>query len=234
MRCEHVAIDGSLVSIEAEADLSRPYTASGWAIVPSLMRPHPFSTYAAGHGSIVERAVSGSRDEVQILSKKSYSLGGRELRVFEAEVRGNGGGRRRLSVGAWEGETACLATSVSGRSGDALPEIFETVRIRETKSGLSLEAPVTLEPRVPQILKQIPQIGIVSISPAVAPTLETIPRARGCALAHGEVFRTSADSRGLLFVGQSVVARIQPRESNREDAVLSAVSGLRIQWTPRD
>lgn len=37
MHIEHLALDGSVVSVQADVDLSRPTTRTGWAIVPSLM-----------------------------------------------------------------------------------------------------------------------------------------------------------------------------------------------------
>src|ERR1051326_8522529 len=80
MRVEHLAIDGSVVSIEAEADLTSKATAAGWAIVPALMQSHPFTLYPPGHSAVMEesaRAIPG----IEVLSTEEYSLKGGTLRV---------------------------------------------------------------------------------------------------------------------------------------------------------
>lgn len=56
MEAQRLAIDGSIVTVEVEAELG-PATATGWAVVPSLMQAHPFSIYPAGHSRVIEKAV---------------------------------------------------------------------------------------------------------------------------------------------------------------------------------
>ena len=85
MRVEHLAIDGSVVSIEADADLTTHATATGWAIVPSLMRTSVYNP-PAGHSAIVEESVRSNVRAVRFLSAEDYSLKGGSLRVIEVEL----------------------------------------------------------------------------------------------------------------------------------------------------
>lgn len=71
MRVEHLAIDGATVSIEADAHLSTQATAAGWAIVPSLMRAHPFVAYPPGHSETVEKMVRENFPEIASAGRKS-------------------------------------------------------------------------------------------------------------------------------------------------------------------
>jgi hypothetical protein len=76
MRIEHLAADGSVVAIEADADLTTQVTATGWAIVPSLMRAHPFAIYPAGHSTTIEETVRSNFPNISIRAIEDYSLKG--------------------------------------------------------------------------------------------------------------------------------------------------------------
>jgi hypothetical protein len=231
MRVEHLAIDGSVVSIEAEADLTSKATAAGWAIVPALMQSHPFTLYPPGHSAVMEesaRAIPG----IKILSTEEYSLKGGKLRVGEIQLPAATGGEYQLTVGAWEG-AGCLHTSLIGANRSLLVEVFDTVRFSQRGRGLALDSPVLAEPRAPEVIKEVPEIGILRIRPAVPNELERVPKNRGFAADHGELFRLSEASRDLLFVSTSTVVSVKPRERTQTAAFLEAARRIKIEWTPR-
>jgi hypothetical protein len=208
MRVEHLAIDGSVVSIEADGDLSTQATASGWAIVPSLMRAHPFSTYPVGHSQTVEKMVRSNFPDINIESIEEYSLKGGKLRIAAVNMQTATEGRRSLVVGAWEGKKGCLTTSLIGSDCERLVEVFDTLQFGERSRGVVIDSPVTPRPRAPEVIKEIPGLGVMGIRPAIPSTLDRVPKSKGFATNHGELFRFRASSNTLLFVGDTVVARI--------------------------
>ncbi|HEU4795280.1 MAG TPA: hypothetical protein VFT02_06595 [Pyrinomonadaceae bacterium] len=210
MRVEHMAIDGSIVSIEADADLSTQSTASGWAIVPSLMRAHPFVAYPPGHSDRVEKMVRENIPDVTVRWTEDYSLKGGRLRVAEVTLPTATNGKRNITVGAWEGRRGCLTTSLTGSERDRVVEIFDTLKFSERAGGIGIDSPVTPRPREPEVLKEIPRLGVLNIRPAIASTLERVPRTKGRVTNHGELFRFRQSSNAMLFVSPSAVVRIDP------------------------
>jgi hypothetical protein len=88
-------------------------------------------------------------------------------------------------------------------------------------------------PRPPQIIKEIPGLGVVSAQPAVASVLERVPRERGMVTNTGELFRVSTSSRALLFVSRSSVVDINPFERDDPEQALRAAGSLRVEWRVR-
>ena len=233
MRIEHLAIDGSVVAIEADADLRSNATATGWAIVPSLMRAQPFTISPPGHIAVVEENVRASVPTVNILSTEDFSLKGGRLRIAEVELPTSTNGTRNLTVGGWEGTTGCLITSMVGLERERLVEVFDTLRFSERRRGLAIDSPITPRPREPRVIKEIPELGVLNIAPAIASTLERIPKSRGRVTNNGEFFRFRETSNALMFVSNSAVVRIDPRPEVNTQEMMAVAQDLRIEWLPR-
>jgi hypothetical protein len=238
MRVEHMAIDGSIVSIEADADVSTQSTAAGWAIVPSLMRAHPFVAYPPGHSETVEKMVSENFPEISVRWTEEYSVKGGRLRVAEVNLPTATGGKRNLTVGAWEGRRGCLTTSLTGSERDRLVEIFDTLQFSERDKGIAINSPVTPRPREPEVLKEIPGLGVLNIRPAIPSTLERVPRSKGRVTNHGELFRFRKSGDALLFVSPSAVVRIDPLQKAEAPQPaarkLSAKESAALKTAPRE
>src|SRR5207302_5894780 len=97
-----------------------------------------------------------------------------------------------------------------GRQRDAVVEVFDTLQFSERPGGLSIDSPVTPTPRGPELIKEVPGLGILDIRPASARELEHVPRASGAATPHGELFRIRAERNSVMFVSESAVVRIDP------------------------
>lgn len=234
MLAEHLSIDGSVVSIEAEADLEAAVTATGWAVVPSLMRAFPFRSSPPGYTKAVENDVRKSASHVRLGEIEEYSLKGGTLRVAEVELPVATGGARKLTVGGWEGAKGCLSTSFRGWDKGALVEAFDSLEFSEGPRGLAIDSHVTWRPREPQVVKEVPGLGILNIQPALPSVLEHVPRSRGAETAHGELFRVHPTRRELLFVSPSAVVRINPRrEDDDPERMLAIATSLRVEWRPR-
>lgn len=232
MQAEYLAIDGSLLTIEADVELGDQVTRAGWAVVPSLMQGHPFVSYPAGHSRVMERAVRENLSDVDVESEEELSLKGGSLRVGVVEAPGNGG-RRKVTVGAWEGRGGCLTTSLSGSARDRLVEAFDSLQFTDGDRGLAIDSPVLAGPRPPEVIQEIPDFGVLMVRPAVASEMERLPRAAGRATDHGEVFRLRSDTTSLIFLGRACVARIQPGAEAELERVAGVVEGMRVEWVPR-
>jgi hypothetical protein len=233
MKVEHLAIDGSVITFEAEADLSTKATAAGWAIVPALMRSHPFTISPAGHSAIVEQTVRSSAQAVGIGTVEEYRLKNGSLRLAEVRVPTATHGVRELTVGAWEGETGCLSTSLRGHQRNRLIEVFDTLDFGPRRGGLAIDSPVVAQPRAPEVIKEIPQLGIVSVRPAISSELERVPKARGFATDFGELFRVRKTGNALLFVTRSATVSVTPVGRGEERDLLAIARTLRVEWMPR-
>lgn len=231
MQAEYLALDGSLVTVEGEGRFTDESTAAGWAVVPSLLQAHPFTRHPRGHSHRVVDAVKESFDAIEFLAEDEFSVKNGELRVYVVRVPTATGRTRTLTVGAWEGHRGCLATSLVGESRERLVEVFETLQFEETDRGVVVRSPVTVRPRTPEVITEVENVGVLAVVPAVADELERVPRAAGHRTEHGELFRTRAESRSVLFVGRSALARLQPLEDS-DESLLELASRLRVEWHP--
>ena len=235
-----MAIDGSVVTIEGEADLNAAVSTSGWAVVPSLLRSQPFSTHPAGYSGIVEETVTASVPGLRVRSLEEFSVKNGRLRVAEVEVPTPTKAMRQLTVGAWEGGSSCLTSSFVGLDKSRLVRVFETLQFRETGSGLVIDSPVLPTPRPPEVIKEIAGLGVVAIRPAISRELQRVPKARGLATQSGELFRFRPGSRALMLVTRSAVVVITPvpgsaprDEAQAGEAAMRILESLRIEWKPR-
>ncbi|HEX8597703.1 MAG TPA: hypothetical protein VF952_04220 [Chloroflexia bacterium] len=229
---EHLAIDGSIITVEADADLSTRISTTGWAIVPSLMRAHPFAVYPAGYTASVEKAVRRN-NAITRKAVEDYDLKGGKLRVAEVRMATATGGFRDLTVGAWEGKSGCLTTSMVGTERERLIEVFDTLQFSERSAGVAIDSPITPQPREPQVIKEIPGLGVLNIQPAIHSTLQGIPRMRGLATNTGELFRIREGSNALIFVSPTSVVRIDPLTEADSREMLAMTQSLRVEWSPR-
>ena len=227
---QHLAIDGSAVDVAADAELHRTATATGWAIVPSLGRTHPFTIYPAGHSADLEEGVRG-HDGVRLGEVAEFEVKGGRLRVAEVSMPTATGGERTLTVAAWEGERGCMTTSLIGAHPERLVEVFDTLEFSERRGGLSIDSPVTARPREPEVVTEVPALGILAVRPAIASVLEGIPRSAGHRTRHGELFRVRAGADAMTLVTPTAVVSIQPLGDDGAAAV-GIAEELRVDWTP--
>jgi hypothetical protein len=181
----------------------------------------------------VEQAVRSSIPAVTILSTEEYHLKNGTLRLAEVRVPTATEGTRELTVGAWEGEAGCLSTSLPGRERNRLVEMFDNLQFSPRRGGLAIDSPVMAQPRAPEVIKEIPHVGILSVRPAVASELERVPKARGFVTDSGELFRLRQASDALLLVTRSTVVSINPVQRGEGRDLFAVARTLRVEWTPR-
>lgn len=233
MEFDFRALDGSVVSFRSGSNMRLgPRTASGWAVVPSMMRAHPFTAYPAGHTIVIEEAVRRDFPDIEMEEQEEVSLNDGTLRVGTVTLPSEAGGRT-MTVAGWEGEHGCMTTSVANGRPDSMIAAFDTLRFSDTELGIVIDSPVMTRPRPPELVSEMDGVGVLSVRPAIATELERIPRQEGQRTRGGEVFRLRADSRALLMIGQGSVVRVQPRPNVDEGALAEAVEELEIEWRPR-
>ena len=233
MRAEHLAIDGSVVAVEADADLNTKATAAGWAVVPSLMQVHPFAISPPSHSRVVEKALKGMSKAVEVVSVQDFRLKDGELRVAEIRVPTATGGVRELTVGAWEGEGGCLSTSLRGREPERLVEVFDTLEFGPRRGGLAIDSPVMAVPRAPEVIKEVPGFGILSVRPAVHGELDRVPKARGFMTDSGELFRLRKTSNAMMLVTRTAIVHMNPVGRHEGRDLVAVARTVRVEWQPR-
>lgn len=233
MDAQYLAIDGSVVSVHSDAEVRPgPVTGTAWAIVPSLMRSHPFTAYPAGHSRRMVESVRENFPEVEIGAEEEVSLKGGTLHFGEVVMPQEGGGRR-IVVAAWEGRHGCLTTSLPAERGGQLVEAFDTLQFSDRERGLVIDSPVVTRPRAPQLIQEIAGLGVLAVRPAVASELDSIPRAEGRRTRHAELFRLRADGRTMVLLGRGAVAHVQPFHDAADEEVAETIEGLAVEWAPR-
>ena len=233
MRSDYLAIDGSTVHIDADAEVARHATATGWVVSPSLMRAHPFATHPTGYSEVVEAAVREQRSDIEVTEQSEFSLKEGTLRVGVARFGTPTGNVREVTIGAWEGRTGTLTTSLVGNVVDKLVEVFDSLRFTVRRNGIAVDSPVVARPRAPELVVEVSELGIVNVSPATAEVLEHVPRREGARTRFGELFRLRRDSMAMLLVSDSAVGRIEPLDGVEPDRAADVAAGLRIEWDPR-
>jgi hypothetical protein len=181
----------------------------------------------------VEQTVRASIHTVTVLSTETYQLKNGTLRVAEIRLPTATGSTHQLTVGAWEGETGCLSTSLRGREPNRLVEVFDTLQFSPRRGGLSIDSPVMPQPRAPEVIKEIQALGILSARPAIAGELERVPKARGFSMESGELFRIRKNSNALMLVTRSAVVTVHPVGGRDARELLAVARTLRVEWLPR-
>lgn len=232
MRAEHLAIDGAVVSLEADADLSLGTTATGWCMVPSLMKAHPFASYPAGYSAVMERSVRANRTDVEFQSTEDYELKGGSLRVAQVAVPKESDATKRVTIGAWEGRTSCLVTSLRDAKPETLVEVFDSLDFEETTRGLTIKSPLLPRFRAPEVIKEVPGVGIVNVRPATSLEFDSVPKTRGAPTRHGELFRLRASADAVMLVAETAIVRIQPLPDGDRRQLMTMAEELRVDWVP--
>ena len=136
-------------------------------------------------------------------------------------------------MGAWEGKTGCITTSFVGKERERLVEAFDSLEFSERSGGVVIDSPITPLPREPEVIKEIPKLGVLSIRPAIPSTLEEIPTSRGRVTNRGELFRIRETSNALIYVSSTSVVRITPLDEANSREMVAIAQDLRIEWLPR-
>jgi hypothetical protein len=112
--------------------------------------------------------------------------------------------------------------------------VFNSLEFSPRRGGLAIDSPVTPQPRAPQVVKEIPGFGVLTVRPAITSELERVPKSRGFATDFGELFRVRQASNALLLVTRSAVVGVNPAGRKEGRELVAVARTLRVEWTPRD
>jgi hypothetical protein len=242
---KHLSLDGGLVSVSADADLTAPAASEATAVVLGGHR-QGFACGPSGYG----QAVADDRDFGVVVFTEEYEFQRGRLRIGSAPQPVGPDGAVYMETGplgtsrpdlrwlaVWEGRNFDLKTHRYG--GDTSEPIIRSLNefdIREREHGIALiprddgSRPYV---RGPSIAKELPGLALVrsvQLTPSVA---ATVPRHRGTRVRGGELY-AGGEGRHLVLtlVGNTAVSMILPNLRSDESEVLATVEEMDIQWNP--
>jgi hypothetical protein len=226
---KHAALDGSEVKVTAEADLSRPMTAFGFVRPDGLAGPQPFNVFPAGKSDRVLATVGRVHPEIDYQLLGDVDVNGGVLRLARVRRPVATGGQREFTYAVWEGSRSSITTSVRGDRA-AMEDLFERLRFREIATGVAMDSPVDESVRPLRCLKEVGR-ALVEVRPLSPLVTRSLPRGRGRAVAHGEMFRRTQAARDVVVVTPTAAVYAAPLDGSDEHVDVAA--NMAVTWGPR-
>ncbi|MDO3703066.1 hypothetical protein Q3W71_15455 [Micromonospora sp. C28SCA-DRY-2] len=220
-------MDGRRFQLTGPLDLSAPFTSVVEVTVAG--RLHEFTAGSVGLADDLA-AELGVTDFDEELAYQGGTLLTARVRSHDPQIRLD---EERL-VAAWRGRRYCFLTQLYGGSTADLLAVLRTLRITEHDDGLTVRpqpragsryaAPAT-------VLKQVPGLGLLDMTPLTAERTRQLPSWRGLATGAGELFRDTLSDGKPYFVLAAADAwvTVLPLADTVVDRVPDLVSRLRVQ-----
>jgi len=226
-RVIHRSLDGRRFLLSGRLDLSRPFTSV--VDVTFRGRLHEFTAGPAALGEDVARGLGvGGFDEE--LNYRDGTLFVAHARPYDRQTRLV----EELLVAVWRGSRHCLVTQLYGMTTADLLGVLRGLRIDEHADGLAvhpdpragseLVAPAT-------IVKQVPTLGLLEISPLTTQHAGTLPAWQGMSTPSGELFRDSLSDGKPYFIlaAADTWTTVVPLADTMPEQVASRLGRLRVQ-----
>jgi hypothetical protein len=226
-RVIHRSLDGRRFLLSGGLDLGQPFTSVLDVAIGG--RLHEFTAGVAGLGADVAGALGGTGFDEEFSYQDGALLVGR-LRPYDKRTRLV----EELLVAVWQGERHCLVTQLYGMTTADLLSVLRTLRISEHEDGLAVApsasggsefaAPAT-------VLKQIPELGLLEMSPLTDEHVKTLPSWQGLSTPAGELFSDNlADGkRYFVLAGPDTWTTLVPMAGVLPGQVAGRVGELRVQ-----
>jgi hypothetical protein len=222
-------VDGAVLRLRVPGAGASPVSSQAFFALPGapgqMLRAQP-----AGFSRDLERWLArgdfADRDYVVHERREQPFLGG-TLRLAEVSHRTVLGGRRRLALACFEHRAGCLLMSRAGRPLEEAERLMERLPIETDPGGVWVASPVVADVRPPAALTYVPGLGQLVVNPLTRPVLRQLPGRPGRRVAHGELYRAGAASRGLLFVGRTCRVAIEPE---RGPVDMDVAARLDAEW----
>ena len=227
----HAALDGSQVSVTADADLSQPMTAFGFVRPDGWRTSQPLNIFPPGKSERVLSTVGRAHPEVEYELLGDVGLNGGTLRMARVRRPVATGGHREFVYAVWEGGVASITTSIKGDRA-RMEDLFGRVRFRELSNGVAVDSRVDESIRPLRCLKEIGS-SLLEIRPLSPPVTRSLPRrGRGRRVANGEMFRRNETSRDVLVVTPTAAVYAAPIGNNGDEHVELATE-IAVDWGER-
>ena len=222
----HRALDGGRLELEADLDLSGPFT----SVLDLGLdgRRHEFTAGTADLGDEVAAAagVGGFTEEL--------SYAGGMLLIGRAGVADPRTGLADdLTVATWRGRRYGLVTSLYNVSTADVLALLNTVRIAEHDDGIAIgRAPgsASTVPGGALVLKEVPGLGLLEITGRTREAVAQLPSWAGLRVPAGELFRDTLSNGAPYFVlaTASAMVTVLPLTSTAVESVPELLGAVRI------
>lgn len=225
----HVALDGSVVTLSADAEMSSPMTAFGFVRPRGMRTPQPLNIFPPGKSErlLADAPTAFADVDYEVLGEADVHGG--VLRMARIRRPTATGGSRELTYGIWEGSTGSISTSVRGDRA-AMEDLFGRLRFREVDTGIAVDSPVDESIRPLRCLKQVGP-ALVEVRPLTTTVRSSLPRAAGRQVPAGEMYRRTETGRDVLVVTETAAVYVAPTGGTDEHVDVAA--DLSVTWGPR-
>lgn len=220
----HVAIDASTVTITSRADLGAVATSAGRYSVDGIVRE--VTTQPAGFFPVLAQAEGLEPTE-------EYQYRGGTLHLGRSVHADPVSGTQRVdTTGVWDNAGGSLAITTSDLTTDGLLALLDRFDLRPSPEGLAvLPANGLSWYDAPQLVKELPGLGLLEIVPLSNDTAGALPSWAGTEVAGGELYRDelAPGVPYLVLVTESARVNVLPDEA-AVDAATRGASSLQVEW----
>jgi hypothetical protein len=234
----HVGLDGSRIDLSAaNVNLDRP--ASAILTVYVNGRVWEFTAGYRDFGREVAADSSIVLDEQFSFQRGTVRAGSVEQSVFFPNGSSGEYVSTNFRILSWEGRNYSVHTHVyDGSTTEALAAL-DSFNIVETPDGIRM---VRRQPakapyyKPPDLLKEIPEIGLLYIRQLTTDVARTLPKWPGTRVRGGELFVSgsgdgaSCGTASFTLVGPNSVVIVMPDAGASSDSVVSGLSDLAVDW----
>lgn len=226
-RVTHRALDGRRFLLSGQLDLGLPFTSVVEVGVHG--RRYELTAGAAGLDDDIVQTLGATGFDEELRYQRG-TLRTVRTRPYDPQTRL----REDRLVAAWRGARYCLVMQAYGASTADLLAVLRTLRIDEDDDGLAVRpnaalgsdfaAPAT-------VLKQVPGLGLLELSPLTAEHARRLPSWQGRSTPAGELFRDSLADGKPYFVlsGHDTWATVVPLADTVLDRVPALLGQLHLQ-----
>ena len=223
MRAQHTAIDGATVSITADLDLSSPFTSMGRIVAGYVV--HELTVGPIGDVESLLASRSGGTTE-----RFDYRDGVLQIASVE-EVDPKTRARHLQVIAVWSIAGQAISGSFPGQAPDAVVSLLDTVDVR-TAPGLAVVPRRSRWYDDPQLVKEIPGVGLLEVRPLTRERSAQLPEWEGARVQGGDLYRIDEreDAPALLLVSRSAASQILLDDPQAADTAATAASGISVEW----
>lgn len=220
----HLAIDASRVSISSAADLRAVATSAGRYSVDGIVRE--VTTQPAGFFPLLARAEGFEPTE-------EYQYRGATLHLGRAVHADPVSGTRRVDTAAvWDDGSVSMALIASDLTTEALLALLDRFDLQPHPEGLAvLPGRGVAWYDAPQLVKELPGVGLLEITPLANDTAGALPSWPGTPVTGGELYRDelAPGVPYVVLVTETARVNVLPDDGGTEAAAAGAAA-LRVDW----
>ena len=223
----HIAIDGSVVTLTSGADLSAPTTSAGRFMIDGIVREvttQPVGLFDALVGTDAMRP------------SEEYRYRGGTLRIGQANHPDPVVGTERIDTSAvWESSGVSLALTTSDLSSERIIAVLDRFDLKPAPKGLAVlpRSGVTWYD-APQVVKELPGVGLCEIFPLSNDIATGLPSWPGTPVAGGELYqdRLAPDAPYVVLITETARVNVLP-DTDGIEAASQGAAALQVEWERR-